>query len=149
MKAHRIATVIGQGTEIQGDISFTGGLHIDGTVKGSVMAVKDDSAMLSLSDLGVIEGEVRVPTIILNGTVRGNVHAAEKIELAPSSKIIGDVTYNLIEMAIGAAVNGNLIHKKAAEAELAPRTPPVPRLEEKSQPALIGSEKDEQTRSKS
>lgn len=110
IKANRVSTVVGQGTEIHGNISFTGGLHVDGIVKGNVTGDPNSNSILSLSELGMIEGEVRVPVVILNGSVLGNVFASERVELAPKSKVTGDVTYKLIEMAVGATVNGKLLH---------------------------------------
>ena len=111
IKSNRVSTVVGPGTEIHGNISFTGGLHIDGIIKGNVTGDQTGNSILSLSELGMIEGEVRVPMVILNGAVLGNVFASERDELAPKSKVTGDVTYNLIEMAVGAEVNGKLLHQ--------------------------------------
>jgi len=119
LKLNRVATVIGQGTEIKGDITFIGGLHLDGTIKGNVTVESESEAMLSLSELGLIEGNVYVPRVILNGAVRGNVVATEHIELASNSKVNGDVKYKLMEMAVGAEVNGKLIHIEEAHPELA------------------------------
>jgi cytoskeletal protein CcmA (bactofilin family) len=93
-----------------GDVRFAGGLHVDGTVKGNVVAEEDEPSVLTLSETGTIEGEVRVPNVILNGTVIGDVHARQHIELAPHARITGNVYYSLIEMAMGAEVNGNLVH---------------------------------------
>ncbi len=106
----RIDTLLGQQTEIVGDIRFVGGLHIDGRVRGNVTGA-DEGAVLTLSEHGSIEGEVRVPNVILNGTVVGDVHCAERIELAPRARVNGDVYYGLIEMAMGAEVNGSLVHR--------------------------------------
>lgn len=116
IKANQVSTVVGHGTQIQGDLLFTGGLHIDGRVKGNVKAEEGGESVLWLSELGVIEGEVHVPMVVLNGVVEGNVVASERIELAPKSKVSGDVTYNLIEMAVGAEVNGRLVHRVASSA---------------------------------
>ena len=116
----RIDTLIAQDSEIQGDIRFTGGLHIDGTIKGNVIAENDGSSMLSLSECGTIEGEVTVPYVILNGAVMGDVHSSEHVELAYMTRVTGNVYYNLLEMAIGAEVNGKLVHShEAAESPLA------------------------------
>ena len=93
-----------------GDVRFSGGLHVDGTVKGNVVADEDASSVLTLSESGTIEGEVRVPNVVLNGTVIGDVHARQHIELASNARITGNVYYSLIEMAMGAEVNGNLVH---------------------------------------
>ncbi len=116
----RIDTLIAQDSEIQGDIRFTGGLHIDGTIKGNVIAENDGSSMLSLSECGTIEGEVTVPYVILNGAVMGDVHSNEHVELASMTRVTGNVYYNLLEMSIGAEVNGKLVHShEAAESPLA------------------------------
>ena len=114
-KSTRIDTLIGQQTEVQGDIKFSGGLHIDGTIKGNVIAERDSHSMLSLSEQGTIEGEVNVPFVVLNGVVIGDVHGGEHVELASKVRITGNVYYNLIEMAIGAEVNGKLVHTQDAE----------------------------------
>ena len=106
----QIDSLIGSGTELHGDVHFKDGLHIDGVVKGNVIAEGDDS-MLTMSENGRIEGEVRVHNLVLNGEVIGDVHASEHIELAPAARVTGNVYYNLIEMAMGAEVNGSLVHK--------------------------------------
>jgi len=114
-KTTRIDTLIGQHTEVTGDVRFTGGLHVDGTIKGNVIAENDDRAMLSLSEQGTIEGEVNVPYVILNGVVQGDVHGSEHVELSSKARITGNVYYHLIEMAIGAEVNGKLVHSPVAD----------------------------------
>lgn len=115
-KAVRIDTLIGQHTELHGDLHFSGGIHVDGTIKGNLIAGNDASSTLSLSEHGVIEGEVRVPHVTLNGTVIGDVYALESIELAPQARVTGNVYYNLIEMAMGAEVNGQLLHRSEGAA---------------------------------
>ncbi len=110
----KIDSLIGQNTEIHGDIVFTGGLHVDGKVIGNVEAT-DPGSLLTISDQGTIEGEVKIPNIILNGQVIGDVHATERVELAAQARVNGNVFYNLIEMAIGAEVNGKLVHRSGAE----------------------------------
>ena len=122
----RIDTLIGQGTVIKGDLVFSGGLHIDGTIKGNVTAEEGSTAMLILSEFGHIEGEVTVPNMVLNGEIVGDVFGSTRVELAPKSRIRGSVYYNLIEMAIGAEVNGGLVHQ--------PQGSKLPkRLEDKSE----------------
>jgi len=121
----RIDTLIGQGTEINGDLMFTGGLHVDGRIKGNVSAEEGSSSILILSEFGHIEGDVRVPNMVLNGKIVGDVYGSTRVELAPKSRIKGSVYYNLIEMAIGAEVNGGLIHQP-------PDAKPQRALEDKS-----------------
>lgn len=113
-KTTRIDTLVGQHTVIQGDLRFTGGLHIEGVVKGNVIAENDSASMLQLSEHGTIEGEVNVPYIVLNGEVKGDVRSSVHIELLSKSQVTGNVYYNLIEMAIGAEVNGKLVHSALA-----------------------------------
>lgn len=110
-KGTKIDTLIGQNSEVHGDIVFNGGLHVDGVIKGNVFAEADSDSVLSLSERGHIEGEVRVPNIVLNGSVKGDVHAADHVELAEKARVVGNVYYKFIEMVRGAEVNGNLVHK--------------------------------------
>ena len=107
----RIDTIIGQQTQISGDLHFSGGLHIDGHIKGSVIADEGTESVLTVSEHGRIEGDVRVPNVFLNGAVTGDVRCEERIELAAKAKVNGDVYYNLIEMVMGAEVNGSLLHQ--------------------------------------
>ncbi|MCW5584771.1 MAG: polymer-forming cytoskeletal protein, partial [Chromatiales bacterium] len=77
-KAPKVSTVIGQGTAITGNVEFSGGLHLDGTVKGNVGGEADTQSTLTVSEQGRIEGDVRVDNLILNGTVVGDVYANER-----------------------------------------------------------------------
>ena len=105
-------TLISSKTQIHGDLQFTGGLHIDGLIKGAIRAEEDSEAVVRISDIGEIDGDVVAPHIIVNGTVHGDVYASKHIELAENASIKGNVYYHLIEMAMGAEVNGNLVHHK-------------------------------------
>lgn len=107
----KVDTIIGQQTRIDGDVHFTGGLHVDGHIKGSILAEAGSASVLTVSEHGSIEGDVSVPTVILNGTVTGDVRSDDRIELAAKTEVNGNVYYNLIEMAMGAAVNGSLVHQ--------------------------------------
>jgi len=110
----KVDTIIGQQTRIEGDVHCSGGLHVDGRIKGNIIAADGSASVLTVSEHGDIEGDVRVPTVILNGTVTGDVHSEERIELAAKAKVNGNVYYNLIEMAMGSAVNGSLVHRSEA-----------------------------------
>ena len=114
LKAVKVDSLIGHHTELQGSVLFSGGFHSDGKLKGNVLA-EEPLSLLTLSDHGVVEGDVRAPNIVLNGVVIGNVYASERIELAANAKVTGNVYYNLIEMAMGAEVNGNLVHQPAVD----------------------------------
>jgi cytoskeletal protein CcmA (bactofilin family) len=118
LKTAKVETIIGQNTEIKGHISFRGGLHIDGKIKGNVTAEDNSDSILILSQEGVIEGEVHVPNVLLNGQVIGDVHAYDRVELANHARVEGNVFYNLLEMEMGASINGNLVHKARQEKRL-------------------------------
>lgn len=120
-KSAKIDTLIGQNTEIRGDVVFSGGLHVDGTLKGNVIADQDSGSVLSVSERGLIEGDVRVPNVVLNGCVVGDVYAANHIELAPQARVKGNVYYKIIEMARGAEVNGNLVHRGEGVVDTSPQ----------------------------
>lgn len=105
-------TLISNKTQIEGDLHFSGGLHIDGTVKGTIRADESSEAIIRISDVGEVDGDVIAPHIIINGTVHGDVYSSKHIELAANASIKGNVYYHLIEMVMGAEVNGNLVHNK-------------------------------------
>lgn len=105
-----VHTLIADGTEIKGDISFSGGLHIQGKVIGNI-ASDSDQGQLIIGESGSVEGEVKVPRVIVNGHVNGNIHSSEHLELAEKAEVQGNVFYNVIEMLIGARVNGKLVRQ--------------------------------------
>ena len=108
---HSYDTLISSQTQFKGDIHFSGGLHIDGRIYGSVVAEPDSKAVVRISDHGLIEGEVRAPHVIINGRVNGDVFSSEHVELAANAVVNGTVHYKLIEMVMGAQVNGSLVHE--------------------------------------
>ena len=109
-----IETLVGAASRVSGDLHFSGASHVDGIVKGGVMADGDEASTLSVSENGEIHGNVRVPNVVLNGLVKGDVVASQRVELGPTARVIGNVYYNLIEMAIGAEINGKLVHQRDA-----------------------------------
>lgn len=114
-KAPKVSTVIGKDTHISGDMQFQGGLHLDGRIDGNVNGVEGGSSSITVSEQGRIEGDVRVDVLVLNGTVVGDVYASERVELAQQARVTGTVYYQLLEMAMGAEVNGQLVHGEAVE----------------------------------
>jgi cytoskeletal protein CcmA (bactofilin family) len=114
-----ISTLISEGTTLRGDVHFTGGLHLEGSVDGSISAEGSD-AVLTLSEKGRVNGEVRVSNAVVNGTVHGDLFVAERLELAGSARIDGNVHYKVLEMAAGAQVNGKMLFQGEAPKRLAP-----------------------------
>jgi len=107
-------TLITVDTKITGDVNFTGVLFVDGHIKGNITANDGDHSLLTVGAQGHIEGEVKVPQVVIYGYVKGDVHTSEHLNLQKESKVEGNVYYNLLEMAMGASVNGQLIKKDTA-----------------------------------
>lgn len=104
-------TLIGRQTEITGDVMFSGGLHIDGRIKGNIATAGDKTSSLSVSESGVIEGNVKVPSVVVNGRIVGEVRATERLTLGAKARIVGDVRYRILQMEAGALVNGQLVYE--------------------------------------
>jgi cytoskeletal protein CcmA (bactofilin family) len=105
----RIDTLIGKSARIQGDLEFAGGLHLDGHVLGNVRGDPTADSALSVSEQGYIEGFVEAANVVLNGAVKGDIHARERIVLGPRARVQGNVAYGIIEMAMGAEITGRLM----------------------------------------
>ncbi len=119
-KSTKVDTLVGHGTRILGDVVYSGGLHVDGAVVGNVRVAEDgdDESVLILSEHGSIEGEVRVPNLLLNGEVIGDVHSSGHVELAERARLNGNLYYHTLEMATGAAINGKMVHREKAAKPL-------------------------------
>jgi cytoskeletal protein CcmA (bactofilin family) len=113
-----VETLIGRATRIDGDVSFSGGLRLDGAVAGNVRATGEDLSVLIVSEEGRIEGSVEVAHLVLNGSVTGDVVARERVELGPQSRVQGNVYYGVIEMAPGAQISGKLVHHPSTHSSI-------------------------------
>ena len=117
----RIHTLIGAQTRIDGDVEFgAGGLHLDGRINGNVKGDPELSATLVVSEQGCIDGSVKVANVILNGVVKGDIEVAKRVELGPKARVLGSVSYETIETAVGAQINGQLLHRAPAGPADAP-----------------------------
>jgi cytoskeletal protein CcmA (bactofilin family) len=121
----RIDSLVGIGTVVEGDITFTGGLRVDGKVRGDVVSTGDQPSTLVLSEQARIEGEIRVSHAVINGTVVGPVHGSEYVELQAKANVTGDVHYRTLEIQLGAVVQGRLVHEQAETAKVMPLKPSV------------------------
>jgi cytoskeletal protein CcmA (bactofilin family) len=116
-KPPKVVTVIGEGTTIEGQVHFSGALHLDGKIKGKVNGEPDTDATLIISEQGMVEGDVEVAQLITDGRIEGDVRTAERVELGNHARIKGTVYYQLLEMAMGAEVNGELVHRDTLEPQ--------------------------------
>ena len=108
-------TLISTDTVVVGDLHFSGNLDIEGLVQGNIVAQPGVDALVRVVDKGRVEGEIRAPGVIINGTVQGDVHSSKHLELAPRGRVQGNVFYALLEMAAGSEVNGSLTHIVVAD----------------------------------
>jgi cytoskeletal protein CcmA (bactofilin family) len=113
-----VDTLVGENTKLNGDLFFSGRCHVDGDIKGNVSADSDSNSALSISEGGNVEGGVTAPFVILHGIVRGDVFASQRVELGATARVIGNVYYNLIEMKVGAEINGKLVHQPQGKVPL-------------------------------
>jgi cytoskeletal protein CcmA (bactofilin family) len=102
---------------IQGDVTFTGGMRVDGQVNGNVIAVSGAPSTLVLSEQGSIHGEVVATHMVLSGAITGSTTASEYLELHPKARLCGDVHYKMLEIQLGAILEGRLIHMNDSEQE--------------------------------
>lgn len=110
-KPNPIDSLIGAGTTIEGNIAFTGGLRVDGHVKGNISASGNKPGTLVVSELAKVEGEINVAHVVVNGTVAGPVRGSEYVELLPKARVTGNVSYKSIEIHVGAIVMGQLMYE--------------------------------------
>lgn len=110
VKAGKDATLIAESTKVVGNVTFADQLYVNGSIEGDVRAEDATSATLVVSEVGSVKGEIRAPFVVINGQVEGNVHASTRVELATNARIKGNVYYKLIEMQLGAMVDGQLVH---------------------------------------
>ena len=108
-----IRSLIGEGMQVRGDLSFVDGMRIDGEVHGNVVAAGNDSTLLVISENARVHGRVMAAHVIINGEVLGPVHCSAMLELQPKARLTGDARYELLEMHPGAQVDGQLKSLKA------------------------------------
>ena len=111
-----IDSLIGAGTRVEGNVVFSGGLRIDGEVRGNVSSENSLEGTLVISEKASVEGSISVGHVVINGTVIGPVFAGESLELLPVARVTGDVEYYQIEMQQGAVIQGRLVHQISAKA---------------------------------
>jgi len=112
-------SLIAKGSEVTGEIKFSGNLEVEGVVKGNVVAANGaDNAQVRIQPSGKIIGDVIAPVVIVNSCVEGNIFSSKRIELAAQAVVCGDLHYQVIEMVKGAQINGNMVYAPNAESEV-------------------------------
>ncbi len=111
----RVETVLNDGVEIDGDIRVREGIYINTRVKGNITSMPNMEVMAVVSVNASITGNVHIPKIYVHGTIKGDVHASNYIELSASSCVLGDIYYRSIKIREGATINGQLYHIETQE----------------------------------
>lgn len=146
-KVTQFDTLISEKSEVVGNLKISGGLHIDGHVTGNIDADPESGAVVRISDKGRVDGEIRAPHIIINGSVTGDVYSFQHIELAKKAHVNGDLYYSMMEMVMGARVSGKVVHQESVEPKKAsaPVTKPAakPDLKPADKPAAKPADKTE------
>lgn len=113
----RIDTLVSPETVITGDIIFSGGLRVDGTIRGNVSEQQGEQGTIIVGENGRVEGAVSATKIVLIGSVVGPVNASQFIELQTKARITGDLHYKSLEMHMGAVIDGKLVHTEENETD--------------------------------
>ena len=111
-----IDSLIGAGTRVEGNVVFSGGLRVDGEVRGNISSENGQEGTLVISEMASVEGAISVAHVVINGTVIGPVFASESLELLPAARVTGDVEYHQIEIQQGAVIQGRLVHQVSGGA---------------------------------
>ena len=99
-------TLISEGTQLSGDISFSGTLEILGTVSGNIVSEHKDARVRVLNG-GSVEGDVKAAIIEVNGAVKGNIYALNRLCLEPNCTVTGNIHYSNMEVRSGAQLTGS------------------------------------------
>jgi cytoskeletal protein CcmA (bactofilin family) len=105
-----IDSLIGATMRLEGNVSFSGGLRIDGHVHGDVVSSDETGGLLVVGERGRIDGNIVVGHLIVNGTVQGAMTVAGIVELQSKAKISGELRYRSLELQRGAVVEGIVSH---------------------------------------
>lgn len=117
--SQRIDTLIARDATLRGDLAFSGGLHLDGRIDGSVRGVSMDApGTLWVGEQGSVVGNVDVAHVVIHGQVSGDVRGTERVVLGRTARVQGDVRYGSIEMTLGARIEGRLIPLDSAPERL-------------------------------
>ena len=111
-------TLVATNCELVGDDHFGDELLVNGVVKGNIYAETGSKAVIRVSEKGFVEGEIRVPRVVVNGKVLGDIRSDKHVELAAKADVTGNVYYHLIEMVQGSKVDGQLVHLQDGKQEV-------------------------------
>jgi len=97
-----IISLLGKGAEMNGEISFTNGLRVEGTIKGTVRS----EALLEIGPGGVVDADVHIRKISVDGEFRGVIHASDRVEIRKNGKVFGEIFSPCLIIEAGATFDG-------------------------------------------
>lgn len=100
---NKITGFFDKDTEFKGDLSFKGSFRIDGRFKGKI----DSNSVLIIGDKGKVEADIKIGYLIINGEIKGNIQASEKIEINSSGRVIGTIVTPKLVVEEGAYLEAN------------------------------------------
>ena len=103
-----ITTLIDKDIVISGDTTYTGGIRVDGKIKGNLKVHGDEGSLLIMGYGSKITGDVEVEKAIINGEINGNVKCHDYLELNTNAIVNGSIEYDIIEVQEGAKITGDL-----------------------------------------
>lgn len=121
-KADKNVTLIAADTSVDGHLRFAGEIYVNGSVNGDIEAGNESQGTLVISAEGMVKGEIRVPSVVIGGTVEGDVHAGVRLEVASTARVRGDIHYKLVEVQNGAVIDGRMV----PEEQTAPNVHALP-----------------------
>lgn len=132
-----VNTIVGKGATFDGLLEISGGLRVDGTVKGKISSA--DIVLIGPS--GTVDADIEAKETVIGGAVKGNIKAPDKVELQAKSQVEGNiVTYSLV-VEQGAVFHGNCQMKKDKSAAAATVPSPSPSIFKATAPDVISSPK--------
>jgi len=124
LKDGTISGFVGAGTVVQGEAAFKGMMRIDGHLMGSV---KSEKGTVIISSGGKVDATIQVAVANVNGTVRGDIIASERIELGRSAHVTGNIQTPSLVIEQGAIFEGNCRMTAQRDAASRPNEIAVPR----------------------
>jgi len=103
-----ITTLIDKDIVISGDTTYTGGIRVDGKIKGNLKVHGEEGSLLIMGQGSKITGDVEVEKAIINGEINGNVKCHDYLELNTNAIVNGNIEYDIIEVHEGSKINGIL-----------------------------------------
>ncbi|ACC97742.1 Integral membrane protein CcmA involved in cell shape determination [Elusimicrobium minutum Pei191] len=105
-------SVISADCYFQGTLNVQGSLRVDGRLSGCV----DNARHIVIGVDGAVEGDLSAQTIVVSGSVTGNI-CADALEVSATAKIKGDIRAEKIAVEEGAVLNGMVVIAPAKEEE--------------------------------